>query len=157
AALLRCVERDHLAFWAASAIVDLWGATDEEVYSALNGAAERPIVKRQNIAHVLPLVMADKAHCRQLLLEIVGGDDKNRIRADFALKGIRLLGIDASDCEATDCVLARGYDEERFVVGNEVREVILTFHGDERVVELAKRELQRASGAIGTVAEVFSD
>jgi len=33
----------------------------------------------------------------------------------------------------------------------------LTFHGDERVVELAKRELQRASGAIGTVAEVFSD
>jgi len=101
AALLRCVEGNHLAFWAASALVDLWGATDEEVHSALNRAAEQPIVKRQNIAHVLPLVMADKDRCRHLLLEIVGGDDKNRIRADFALQGIRLLGIDASNREAT--------------------------------------------------------
>jgi hypothetical protein len=124
---------------------------------ALNRAAEQPIVKRQNVAHVLPLVMADKARCRQLLLDIIGGEDKNRIRADFALEGLRLLGIGASDREATDCVLARDYDEERFVVGNEVREVILTFHGDARVVELAKRELKRESGAIGTVAEVFSD
>jgi hypothetical protein len=34
AALLRCVEGDNLAFWAASALVDLWGATDEEVHSS---------------------------------------------------------------------------------------------------------------------------
>jgi hypothetical protein len=72
------------------------------------------------------------------------------------LEGLRLLGVDASDREAVDCVLARGYDEERFVLGNEVREVISVFHGDERVVDLAKRELQREFGAIGTVAEVFS-
>jgi hypothetical protein len=156
AALLRCVEGNHLAFWAASALVDLWGATDEEVHSTINKAAEQPISKRQNIAHVLPLVMADKSRCRQLLLEIVAGNDKDRIRADFALEGLRILGIDASDREATDCVLARGYDEGRFVVGNEVREVILAFYGDERVLDLAKRELQRESGAIGTVAEVFA-
>lgn len=99
--------------------------------------------------------MADKSECRRLLLEIVASGD--RIRADFALEGIRLLGIDAADREATDCVLARGYGGERFVVQNEVREVILTFNRDERVVDLAKRELQRESGAIGTVAEVFSD
>jgi hypothetical protein len=56
-ALLRCVEGNHLAFWAASALVDLWGASDEEVHSTLNKAAEEPIDKRQNIAHVLPLVV----------------------------------------------------------------------------------------------------
>jgi hypothetical protein len=155
AALLRSVEGNHLSFWAASALVDLWGVADEEVHSALNRASEQPIDKRQNIAHVLPLVMADKTRCRRLLLEIVAGND--RIRADFALQGIRLLGIDASDREATDCVLARGYDGERFVVENEVREVILTFHRDERVIDLAKRELQRVSGAIGMVAEVFAE
>ena len=156
AALLKCVERNHLAFWAASALVDLWGAADEEVHATLNKAAEQPINKLQYIAHVLPLVMDDKKRCRQLLLEIAG-DDKEIVRADFALEGLRLLGIDAADREATDRVLARGYDKDRFVVGNEVREVILGFHGDERVVELAKRELERESGAIGTVAEVFAD
>jgi hypothetical protein len=157
AALLKCVERNRLAFWAASALVDLWGAADEEVHATLNRAAEQPINKLQYIAHVLPLVMDDKKRCRQLLLEIVAGDDKEIVRADFAFEGLRLLGIDAADREATDCVLARGYDKDRFVVGNEVREVILGFHGDERVVELAKRELERESGAIGTVAEVFAD
>jgi hypothetical protein len=157
AALLKCVGGGHIAFWAASALVDLWGVADEEVHSTLNKASEQPIDKREDIAHVLPLVMADKSRCRRLLLEIVAADDKQRIRADFALEGIRLLGIDASDREATDCVLARGYNEERFVRENEVRQVLMTFHGDGRVVDLAKRELQREWGAIGTVAEVFSD
>ena len=156
AALLKCVEGNHIAFWAASALVDLWGAADEEVRATLNKAAEQPIDKRQNIAHVLPLVMGDKSRCRQLLLEIVAASDKDRIRADFALEGLRVLGIDASDRKATDCVLARGYDKDRFVVQNEVREVISAFYGDERVVELAKRELERESGAIGAVAEVFA-
>jgi hypothetical protein len=156
AALLRCVEGNHLAFWAASALVDLWGTADEGVHSTLNKVADQPINQRQNIAHVLPLVMADKKRCRRLLLEIVAGNDKNTIRADFALEGFRILGIGASDREATNCVLARGYDEDRFARGSEVREVILTFYGDERVVDLAKRELQRESGAIDTVAEVYA-
>jgi hypothetical protein len=30
-ALLRCVDKNHLAFWAASALIDLWGADDIEV------------------------------------------------------------------------------------------------------------------------------
>ncbi len=157
AALLRCVEDKHIAFWAASALVDLWGAADPEVNATLNKAAEQPIERRQDIAHVLPLVMADKARCRKLLLEILSANGEDRIRADFALEGLRVLGIDASDREAVDRVLARGYDEDRFVVENEVREVISTFYEDERVVELAKRELKRESGAIGTVAAVFAD
>jgi NACHT domain len=156
AELLRCVENDHIAFWAASALVDLWGADDEEVLATLNNASVQPVDKRQNIAHVLPLVMVDRSLCRRLLLEIIASN-KDRIRADFALEGLRLLGIDASDREATDCVLSRGYDEERFVRESEVREVLLTFHGDQRVVDLAKRELQREFGAIGIVAEVFSN
>jgi hypothetical protein len=156
AALLKCVEDNHLAFWAASALLDLWGADDDQVRATLGKAAEQPIDKRQNIAHVLPLVMDDESHCRSLLLEIVASKEEDRIRADFALKGLRVLGINASDREATDCVLARGYDKERFVVENEVREVISAFYGDERVVNLGKRELERESGAIATVAKVFA-
>jgi hypothetical protein len=156
AALLRCIDDKHLAFWAASALVDLWGAADEVVHATLNKAAEQTVERRQDIAHVLPLVMADKGRCRQLLLEIVSAPEKNRIRADFALQGLRVLGLNASDRDAVDCVLARGYDGERFVVENEVREVISTFYEDERVVELAKRELKREAGAIGTVASVFA-
>jgi hypothetical protein len=76
--------------------------------------------------------------------------------ADFALQGLRNLGIDASDQDATDRVLARGYDDERFVVENEVREVISTFRDDSRVTELAKRQLQREHGVIGTIAAVFA-
>ena len=155
AALLRCVEGNHLAFWAASALVDLWGAVDPEVQSTLLAASTRPVEQRQNVAHVLPFVMTDKAGCRRLLLEVIAAD--GRIRADFALEGLRNLGINASDREATDCVLARDYDEERFVVENEAREVIAIFHDDRRVVDLAKRQLQRESGVIATVATVFVD
>jgi len=156
AALLKCIDEKHLAFWAASALVDLWGAEDKEVNATLNKAAEQPVERRQDIGHVLPLVMTDKVRCRQLLLEVVAAPAKDGVRADFALQGLRILGLDASDREAVDGVLARGYDEERFVVENEVREVISAFHDDERVVELAKRELKRESGAIGTVASVFA-
>lgn len=155
AALLRCVENDRLSFWAAPALVDLWGAADAEVRAALLATAGWPVEKRQHVAHTLPYVVADKVECRRLLLEIFAGDD--RIRVDFALQGIRHLGIDATDRNATDRVLARGYDEERFVVENEAREVIEIFRDDPRVVELAKRQLQREGGVIGTVASVFSD
>jgi hypothetical protein len=57
--------------------------------------------------------MTDKRECRRLLLEITEATE-NGIRADFALQGLRQLGIDASDQDATDRVLARGYDEEPF-------------------------------------------
>ncbi|WP_426413463.1 NACHT domain-containing protein [Bradyrhizobium ganzhouense] len=155
AALLKCVEGNHLAFWAASALLDLWGAADTEVHETLNKVAEQPIDKRQDIAHALPLVMSDKERCRELLLEVVECKEDG-VRADFALQGLLVLGIDASDREATDRVLTRGYDKDRFVVQNEVREVISGFYGDERVVGLAKRELERQSGAIATVAKVFA-
>ena len=154
-ALLKCVEKNHLAFWAASALVDLWGADDIEVQAALLAAATKPIQQREDVAHVLPFVMTDKAECRRLLLEVVEFKD-NRTRADFALQGLRHLGIDASDQDATDRVLARGYDEERFVVENEAREVISIFHDDPRVAELAKRQLKREFGVVGTVATVFA-
>lgn len=88
-------------------------------------------------------------------MEVVESKD-NRVRADFALQGLRHLGIDASDQDATDRVLARGYDEERFVVENEAREVISIFHDDLRVAELAKRQLKREFGVVGTVATVFA-
>ena len=154
AALLRCVENDRLSFWAAPALVDLWGAADAEVRKALLAAAEWPVEKRQHVAHTLPHVVTDKAECRRLLLEIFAGDD--RIRVDFALQGISHLGIDATDREATDHVLARGYDAERFAVENEAAEVIDIFRDDPRVVELAKRQLQREGGVIGAVASVFA-
>ena len=154
-ALIKCVKGDHLVFWAASALVDLWGAQDAEVHSALLSASGRPLEQRQNIAHVLPFVMADKAECRRLLLEVVAADD--HIRADFALGGLRNLGLDASDRDAVDRVLARGYDDERFVVENEAREVIATFHQDPRVAELAKRQLRQTSGVIDTIASVFAN
>jgi hypothetical protein len=154
ASLLRCVEGDHLAFWAASALIDLWGAVDSEIQSALRASSTKPIEQRQNVAHVLPFVMTDKAECRRSLLEIVAAN--GRVRADFALQGLHKLGIDASDREATDCVLARGYDGERFVIENEARHLISTFYGDPRVVDLAKRQLQRGSGVIGAVASVFA-
>jgi hypothetical protein len=41
-ALLRCVANDRLSFWAAPALVDLWGAADVEVRTALLAAAEWP-------------------------------------------------------------------------------------------------------------------
>ncbi len=155
-ALLSCVEKDHLAFWAASALIDLWGAHDAEVQAALLSAAMMPIKQRQNVAHVLPFVVSDKADCRRLLLEIIESTDIG-IRADFALQGLRQLGINASDRDATDRVLARGYDVERFVVENEAREVISIFHDDPRVAELAKRQLAREFGVVGTVATVFGE
>jgi hypothetical protein len=155
-ALLGCVEKDHLAFWAASALIDLWGTQDAQVQEVLLSAATSPIKQRQNVAHVLPFVMADKADCRRLLLEIIEATDMG-IRADFALQGLRHLGINASDRDATDRVLARGYDEERFVVENEAREVISIFHNDPRVAELAKRQLKREFGVIGAVATVFGE
>jgi hypothetical protein len=79
-ALLRCVEKNHLAFWAVSALVDLWGAEDAEIKRVLLAASTEPIKQRENVAHVLPFVMTDKIECRRLLLEIIEAKD-NGIRA----------------------------------------------------------------------------
>jgi hypothetical protein len=57
AALLRCVENDRLSFWAAPALVDLWGAADAEVRAALLATAGWPVEKRQHVAHTLPAVV----------------------------------------------------------------------------------------------------
>ena len=154
--LLRCLEDERsLTFWAASALIQLWGADDEEVRGALLKSATLPVSKRQNVAHVLPLVMDDKAQCRALLLEIINSNGNTR--ADFALQGLRQLGINASDTEAADCVFARGYQQERFVLDNEVAEVLRTFSTDERALSLARAQLRRDWGTIGTVAQVFGD
>jgi hypothetical protein len=153
---LGCLEDERsLTFWAASALVQLWGADDEEVRAALLKSAMLPVSEKQNVAHVLPLVMDDKAQCRTLLLEIINAKDNTR--ADFALQGLRQLGINASDKEAADCVFARGYEQERFVLENEVAEVLRTFSTDERALSLARGQLRRDWGTVGTVAHVFGD
>lgn len=153
--LLKSLEKpEALSFWAASALVDLWGAHDPEVVAALSKASAFPVGERQNLAHVLPLVMDDKEECRELLLEIVDAGDN--VRADFALQGLGQLGIDASDVAAADRVFARGYDGERFVLENEVSAVLKHFSGDPRAVALAERQLRRDGGPVGTVAEVFA-
>jgi hypothetical protein len=85
--------------------------------------------------------MDDKQQCCELLLEVVDAGDK--VRADFALQGLGQLGIDASDIEAADRVFARGYDGERFVLENEVRQVLRHFSGAPRAVALAERQLRR--------------
>ena len=143
-----------LGFWAASALIDIWGADDPEVLAALSKASALPVSRRQDIAHVLPLVMDDKQQCRELLLEIVDAGDK--VRADFALQGLGQLGIDASDTAAADRVFARGYDGERFVLENEVTAVLKHFSGDPRAVALAERQLRRDWGPVATVADVFA-
>jgi hypothetical protein len=154
--LLKSLENPQsLTFWAASALIDIWGADDPEVRAPLSKGSTLPVSERQNIAHVLPLVMDDKQQCRELLLEIVDAGDK--VRADFALKGLGQLGIGASDTTAADRVFARGYDGERFVLENEVREVLNHFSSDPRAVALAERQLRRDSGPVGTVADVFAN
>jgi hypothetical protein len=153
---LGCLKDERsFTFWAAEALVQLWGADDEEVRAALMKSAMLPVSERQNVAHVLPLVMEDKAQCRALLLEIINANDKTR--ADFAIQGLRQLGINASDKEAVDCVFARGYQQERIVLGNEVAEVLRTFSADERALSLARAQLRRDWGTVGTVAHVFGD
>jgi hypothetical protein len=153
--LLGCLEDEQsLAVWAASALVEQWGADDEQVRGALLKSATLPVSERQNVAHVLPRVMDDKAQCRRLLLEII--DAKDNTRADFALQGLRHLGINASDKKAADCVFARGYQRES-VLENEVAEVLRTFSTDERALTLARGQLRRDLGTIGTVAHVFGD
>jgi hypothetical protein len=154
--LLKSLENPQsLSFWAASALIDVWGADDPEVLAALSKASTLPVSERQSLAHVLPLVMDDKQQCRELLLEIVDAGDK--VRADFALQGLGQLGIDASDTAAADRVFARGYDGERFVLDNEVRAVLKHFSGDPRAVALAERLLRREWGPVGTVADVFAN
>jgi hypothetical protein len=154
--LLGCLDDERsLTFWAASALVQALGADDKEVRTALLKSAMLPVSERQNVAHVLPLVMDDKAQCRALLLEII--NTKDNTRADFALQGLRQLGINASDKEAANCVFARGYDQERFVIENEVAEVLRTFSTDERALSLARRQIRRDWGTIGTIAHVFGE
>ena len=154
--LLECLDNPKgLAFWAASALIDVWGADDPEVRAALSIGSTLPVDERQYFAHVLPFVMHDKQECRELLLEIVDAGDK--IRADFALRGLGALGIDACDTGAADRVFARGYDDERFVLENEVSEVLKHFSGDPRCFLLAKNQLKRDFGPVGIVADVFSN
>lgn len=155
-ALLECIsEPTGLAFWPARALIDIWGPDDAEVRGAISAFADRPVERRQYVADLLPLVLSDKQRCRGLVLDVI--DSPENIRIDFALAGLRRLGVDSTDQEAVELALSRDYIGERFLGENEASELIETFPNDARVIEIAKNHLRRYNGVLGTIARVYRE
>ncbi len=145
-----------LPHWAAEALLEGWGMQDSEVAKELKKIAFGPAVKASQIAYLLPQIIEDKAVCRSRLLELL--QDPGCIRPDFVMKGLRALGNTQGDTEVVGVVLdsvlsppGRG----GFLYEEVIIDLILGYSSDERVKNLAKRELSRRDGNYAAAAWAY--
>jgi hypothetical protein len=153
----RCIEilrgEAHLGFWCSRALVEIWGKSDPDVQALFPAmlTAEPRIVAE--VAEELPLVIDDRAACREALLRALWADVS---RTDFILKGCKNLGITVADEEMMQAALQAGTRAKSPLYYDLWCEGIIgAFSAHPKVRELAIDELARRDGQLAAVARNY--
>lgn len=128
--------------WQANALVEGWGMQDQAVAQKLKDLVSGPAGEASSIAHLLPKIEDDKEICLNKLMELLKDPDCRR--PDFVLAGLKKLNIDHNDNEIIDFVLnsiLNREDLKDYVRDSTMFELFSLFPSDNRIKELAKREL----------------
>lgn len=153
----RCIEalrgEPHLGFLCSEALVEFWGKSDPDVQALFMDMLTAAPATVAQVAEELPLVIDDRAACRETLLRALRADVT---RTDFILKGCKKLGITAADEEMVQAALQAGtrvkaplyYD---LWCGG----IIGAFAAHPDVRKLALDELMRRDGSLGAVASNY--
>ncbi|AFZ27223.1 putative NTPase (NACHT family) [Cylindrospermum stagnale PCC 7417] len=127
--------------WSAEALIEGWGIQDTEVAQRLRQIAFSSAAEASKIGHLLPQIIEDKTVCRNRLLEVL--QNPNCERPDIVMSGLAILGSTQGDTEVVDIVLNLISKLNRNNTIHElvIKNLFLDYSSDERVRELAKREL----------------
>jgi hypothetical protein len=153
----RCIEilrgKPHLGFWCSQALAEFWGKSDPDVQALFRDMLTAPPETVAQVAEELPLMIDDRAACRDAMLRALRADVS---RTDFILKGCKRLGITVADEEMVQAALQAGartkaplyYD--MWCAG-----IIGAFAAHPEVRKLALDELMRRDGSLGAVASNY--
>jgi hypothetical protein len=155
-AKLLTLNKKHIPFWFAQALLDGWGMEDPQVSQLLGGMAHGTAAETSQIGHLLPFIITDSESCRRRLLDVL--KDPACERPDFVLRGLQHLGNTEGDNEAIEAILERLRNGTKLVYRpGLVRSVFESYATDRRVRDLALRELSLPEGHYGAVAKAYKD
>ncbi len=150
-------ETAHIKFWLAGALIDLWGLDDPEVRSAMDTALTWSTKALDELGHLLPRLIPDRAACRGRLLDILRLSlTERRVRTDFALEGLAALDVTA-DPEALALALQLDVFSEKSGIFNSPVRLIQAFSKAPEVVSLALENLRTREGLISVIALFMGD
>jgi hypothetical protein len=155
----RCIEflrgKPYLGFWCSQALVEFWGKSDPEVQALFTEMLTAPPETVAQVAEELPLVIDDRAACREALLRALRADVS---RTDFILKGCKKLGITAADEEMVQAALQAGTRTKAPLYYDVWSgSIIGAFAAHPEVRKLALDELMRRDGPLGAIASSYAD
>ncbi len=145
-------KRQHLSFWCARGLVEVWGKADPEVQALFASMLDAEPKALSEIGEELPLVIEDRGACREALLRGLRAD----VRCDFLLRGCKNLGVTAEDEEVVCAALQAGARDmaplyrDLWAAG-----IIDAFAAHSEVRKIALDELVRRDGSLGAVARSY--
>lgn len=158
AKVLSSLSEDNFPHWAAESLLNGWGMEDREVAQSLTAMANGSISQASRIWYLLPRIIEDKERCRDRLVELLRDPDCER--PDFVMEGIKRLGGEP-DSDVVDAVLSletvRDTVIEDYFGRLALHALISMGPSDERVRDLAKRELTTRTGNLAAVARGYGD
>ncbi|TKB73274.1 MAG: hypothetical protein E8D46_12615 [Nitrospira sp.] len=155
-AKLLALNKNHIPFWSAKALLDGWGMSDPKVSALLTGMAYASAAETSQIGHLLPRIVTNPSECRRRLLEVL--KDPSCERPDFVLQGLRDLGNTQGDNEAIEIVLECLKRDIKFGYRyGAMASIFANFSQDLRVRELALKELDVHEGQYGAIAAAYAD
>jgi hypothetical protein len=101
--LLDDQQQGQFIFWPVWGLLSGWGMKDPEVRAALEPLAALSPVRVQYFSHYLADILPNKAHCREILLNIARLPDLRRL--DFLAAAFRKAGSDHHDEEVVAALL----------------------------------------------------
>lgn len=153
---LLALNKTHIPFWSAKALLDGWGMPDPEVSALLTGMAYASAAETSQIGHLLPRIVTNPSECRRRLLDVL--KDPSCERPDFVLRGLGDLGNTQGDNEAIEIVfeLLKSDIRGSYRYGA-MASIFANYSRDLRVRELALKELDVHEGQYGAIAEAYAD
>lgn len=138
--------------WATEALLENWGMDDVEVSDKLTKMVDDPGASR--IAHLFPQIIKDKTKCRKRLVELL--KKPNGAWYGSVLLGLKKLDDDVQDDpEVVEIVLASPSLLENRIIDDVLSILIHNYPSNEKVKELAKKELYKQDGRFEVVASEY--
>jgi hypothetical protein len=155
--LLKDVGKEPWPHWAASSLLEGWGADDKEVSDAFTNIINSGARKTSSVAQFLPRVIKDKNKCRKLLLETL--KDPECARQDFVLDGLLELGVSKDDTDVVDISLSILESDaiHSLHLDGFKADLIKNYSFDPRIKILALKTLEERDEPYWAVAEAFGN
>ncbi|MFC1836968.1 hypothetical protein ACFL2Q_19980, partial [Thermodesulfobacteriota bacterium] len=131
------------------------GMDDDDVAQGLLDLASSSGKAASKIGDLLPEIIGDEQKCKDRLLELL--NDPEAERTDLVINGLQQLKSVCTDKEIVDAAL----DLETYSAGTRYEflraSLIIDYPSDERIRELAKRELTLRQGQYAAVARAYGN